>query len=102
MAFIALIVSNGALIVSSLATSTAAGNLLRNIPRVGFIVLGATLCALVVVTTVPAIASTLRFATPSPTHWATGFAVGLGCLLLFELAKQMTARSFDNKNYRAA
>ena len=79
--------SGPVIILSSLKSRAGVRHLFKGVPRVGAIVLGATFVALVAVTTVPALASVFRFSTPTIGHWISAFAVGVGCLFLFELAK---------------
>ena len=93
MAFIALIAANGALILSSLGGKAGVRHLFSGIPRVGAIVLGVTFCALVTVTVVPALVEVLRFSTPGAGHWVSAFALGLACLILFEMAKVLVVKN---------
>lgn len=92
LAFIALIASNGALILSSLGGRVGVRHLFSGISRTGVIVLGVTFSALVAVTVVPVFAELLRFSTPGIGHWLSAFALGLGCLILFEVAKVLVVK----------
>lgn len=62
-------------------------HLFSGIPRAGVIVPEVTFCAWVTVTVVPVFAGLLRFSTPGIGHWLAAFALCLGCLISFEVAK---------------
>ncbi|HEX8978136.1 MAG TPA: cation-translocating P-type ATPase [Parasulfuritortus sp.] len=91
-AFVALIVSNAAMVVSSLSSRAGLGHALGSIGRVAGLVLGATLIALVAATGLPFLAEAFRFSPPTPAAWLAAFAVGTACLIPFEAAKWLAAR----------
>lgn len=89
IAFIALVTANSVLVLSSRNPSPSLGGAVAGLPRVGLLVLAATLAGLLAVTAIPAAAEAFRFAPPDPWHWLAAFACGLACLIPFELAKRM-------------
>ncbi len=91
MAFIALIGSNGALILSSRSPRPGLRALFSGFPKAGVWVLSGTLAGLLLVTTVPPLAGIFAFRTLSWTYWLTAFAVGVGALIPLELLKRLLA-----------
>ncbi len=91
MAFIALIGTNGALILSSRSPRPGLRALFSGFPKAGVWVLAGTLAGLLLVTTVPQLAEIFAFKTLSWAYWLAAFAVGVGALIPLELLKRLIA-----------
>ncbi len=97
LAFVVLVSGNAVLVLSSRSMQAGWGAMFENIPKVGLSVLVVTIAGLVVVTSVPAIASAFTFRTPSLFQWLVAFLVGAGLLILFELVKKVFGKLYAGK-----
>jgi Ca2+-transporting ATPase len=87
LAFITLVSANAALVFSSRAPRPGFLSAFRGVPRIGLMVLAATLASLLAAVALPDLAAAFRFATPSLTQGLLALGAGLSCLALFEAAK---------------
>jgi Ca2+-transporting ATPase len=86
-AFVVLVSANAALILPSRSGQRRWRSLWAGLTSTSVWVLGGTMLALVVITSVPPVARAFGFAVLAPAHWLAALALGCSLLLLFQASK---------------
>jgi Ca2+-transporting ATPase len=92
MAFVTLVTANAVLILPSRATPKAWHHIWQRLPAVTLWILGSTLAALVLVTSVPEVAHAFQFEVLTLSGWLTAFGWGFSILIVFQLANVRSSR----------
>lgn len=92
-AFIALVTANAALILPSRSARSGWRHLWQGLTPASAWVLGGTLLALTLITTLPPLSRAFGFAPLPPALWGASVAAGLAMIAAFQLAKQRLGRS---------
>ena len=93
VAFVVLVLGNAVLILPTRSSRPRWQALWRGFTAVNGWVLGGTLLALAVITSVPLLATPFGFEPLSPVHWLVALVVGCGLLLPFQANKWLVARA---------
>jgi P-type Ca2+ transporter type 2C len=93
VAFVVLVLGNAVLILPSRSSRPGWRALWLGMTAVSGWVLGATLLALLLITSVPMLARPFGFEPLAPLDWALALAIGCGLLLPFQLGKWWMGRS---------
>ena len=100
--FVALVTANAALIFPTRSRRGGWGQLFTGLSATPLWVLGATLAALVLVTSVPALADGFDFMPLTPQLWLLAFGAGLALLPVFQLTKLALHRAWPRAGQGAA
>jgi len=92
IAFIVLVTANAVLILSSRSSQSSWRSLCTGLTPVTAWVLGGTMLALALITTVPTLATAFGFATLSPSYWCGSLVGGLAMIVPFQISKWLLGK----------